>query len=712
MGFGGGGGFGANAILQLYRNGVTNTETILFTPTGRINTNVGTGTISNPWAGEWTTVMIDWEQQTGKYTVTWRFNCTAACGACSSACVQSGSKTATGILTSFYEGPYTFRVGGGDSSSTLRNYANLHVSHVLISNNSATTWPTTEELNCTKQESIDKVYTSTDSSTDTSPNTFLPWRPPDCVACPGGTFKSKLGDNECLECTKDHYCPSPSVTPLACPTNSSSADGSASVHDCLCTEGLVLVLGEDSYICAECYADTYYTKHQETSLGICASCPANTVSAAGSRSQRNCVCKPGFISESPGAYNSYTCTPCSEGTFSSTANSSRCDLCVSGKFSSSVGASSEAGCTDCPSGTVALQAGMSACVPCPPSTWQNMAAAGHMSTPCSLCPANSGHNLSGVSNVFWCTCAPGMYKSPNGTHSFVCSTCEPGFSCSATSVSVVMSITLGLSLSVEEFSPALQLDFREAIAASVDVDVSRVRIISISEQASSRRLLIMLFRRLLSSGIAVEFEITLASTTNVSSVQGPTQEELNQQLVSSGLPEVEILVAPSVVVYNQRQLCPEENFCAGGEEVLQCRLFSKAQPGSSSQEQCMCVPGYYSLNTTSSCNKCPPGNFCPGGLQVIPCPANATSAAGGDSAEACFCEPGFWRGCSRTQSGFFRNNTGHPCIINWTERCFVCGANDICFNDTLLHCPQHSTSPPGSSQPSHCVCYGGFEQLV
>jgi len=66
MAFGGGGGFGANAILQLYRNGASNTETILFTPTGRINTNVGTGTILNPWAGEWTTVMIDWEQQNGQ----------------------------------------------------------------------------------------------------------------------------------------------------------------------------------------------------------------------------------------------------------------------------------------------------------------------------------------------------------------------------------------------------------------------------------------------------------------------------------------------------------------------------------------------------------------------------------------------------------------------------------------------------------------------
>jgi hypothetical protein len=355
---------------------------------------------------------------------------------------------------------------------------------------------------------------------------------------------------------------------------------------------------------------------------------------------------------------------------------------------------------------------MSACVPCPPNTWQDMDAGGYLSTPCSLCPANSGHDLSGVSDVFECNCAAGMYKSPNGTRRFVCTTCEPGFKCSENSVSVVMSITLGLPLSLQEFSTALQLDFRDAIAQTVDVDVSRVKIISISEQASSRRLLIMLFRRLLSSGIAVEFEITLDSTTNVSSVQGPTDEELNQELVSSGLPEVEVLVAPSVVVYNQREACPEESFCAGGEQVFFCRPFSRAQTGSTSQEQCMCEPGYYSLNTTSDCKKCPPDNFCPGGLQVIPCPANATSAAGGHSAEACFCEPGLWRGCSRTESGLFKNNTGHLCIINWTAPCSLCGANDICFNDTLVHCPQHSTSPPGSSKPSHCVCNGGFEEIA
>ena len=693
-------------LFQFYRYYTSQTESVFWSPTaGRIALGFSGTSIPNPGVGVWMTVIIEWQQQTGKYSMSWRFECTTACNVCASACVQSGSATASGTMTTFPKGPYKFRVAGGWANV---GYAKIQVSHLLISNNSATTWPTTEELNCTKQESIDKVYTSTDSSTDTSPNTFLPWRPPDCVACPGGTFKSKLGDNECLECTKDHYCPSPSVTPLACPMNSSSAHGSASVHDCLCTEGLVLVLGEDSYICAECYADTYYTKHQETSLGICASCPPNTSSAEGSRSQRDCVCKPGFVTESPSAYDSHSCTGCSAGTFSGTFNSSTCHACVPGKFSNFAASI----CTDCPIGSVAVEAGMSACVPCPPNTWQDMDAGGYLSTPCSLCPANSGHDLSGVSDVFECNCAAGMYKSPNGTRRFVCTTCEPGFKCSENSVSVVMSITLGLPLSLQEFSTALQLDFRDAIAQTVDVDVSRVKIISISEQASSRRLLIMLFRRLLSSGIAVEFEITLDSTTNVSSVQGPTEEELNQELVSSGLPEVEVLVAPSVVVYNQREACPEESFCAGGEQVFFCRPFSRAQTGSTSQEQCMCEPGYYSLNTTSDCKKCPPDNFCPGGLQVIPCPANATSAAGGHSAEACFCEPGLWRGCSRTESGLFKNNTGHLCIINWTAPCSLCGANDICFNDTLVHCPQHSTSPPGSSKPSHCVCNGGFEEIA
>ena len=118
-------------VLRLYRNNDSTSQTALRTPEGFISKYFTNETISNPWESVWTTVMIDCQKQTGKWTVSWRFECTSACGACSSACVPSGSATASGVLQSFYSGPYTFRVGGDDEGA---REANLHVSHVLISN--------------------------------------------------------------------------------------------------------------------------------------------------------------------------------------------------------------------------------------------------------------------------------------------------------------------------------------------------------------------------------------------------------------------------------------------------------------------------------------------------------------------------------------------------------------------------------------------------
>ena len=40
--------------------------------------------------------------------------------------------------------------------------------------------------------------------------------------------------------------------------------------------------------------------------------------------------------------------------------------------------------------------------------------------------------------------------------------------------------------------------------------------------------------------------------------------------------------------------------------------------------------------------------------------------------------------------------------------CFQCGPNDICVNDTLLHCPEFSTSLAGSTLPQHCICDDGY----
>ena len=191
-------------------------------------------------------------------------------------------------------------------------------------------------------------------------------------------------------------------------------------------------------------------------------------------------------------------------------------------------------------------------------------------------------------------------------------------------------------------------------------------------------------RRLLSTGIAVEFSIILDSTGNVSAVEPQTVAEINTELEIRDIAPVAIIVDPSITIVYQKELCAAGSFCAGGEQVFSCRPFSRVTLGAFSQEQCLCEAGYYSLNTTDPCNKCPPGSFCVGGLQVQTCPTNAFSNAGAETAKDCFCNPGHWRNCTRTRSGSFVNNTGQPCIITWTAPCVLCRANDICCNDTLL----------------------------
>jgi hypothetical protein len=526
----------------------------------------------------------------------------------------------------------------------------------------------------------------------------------DCVPCDAGTFKTLLGNEACAPCTADNFCPPGSSEPRACPMNSSSLPGSSSVEDCVCADGLVLLQSNDTYKCEECHADTYYARDPETSLGICLACQPGAGSPAGSRSERDCVCKPGFFVEP--YTNTYTCSACAPGTYSAAANVSVCDACAPGTFAGSTAAVQ---CTACASGSVALEAGMSACVPCPASTWQNVELPGHLSAPCAPCPENAGHELTGVYDVRQCVCAPGLYKEDDetqGHQGFTCSSCEPGFKCEKDSSSAVLEVTLVINVAVSDFTPVLQQAFKESVAHTSGVDPERVRIISVTEFV--RRRLLSLMRRLLSGSINVEFEITYPNINNVSAITVPTLEQFKADAEERALPPVEQLAESQIIIYEQRTPCQPGFFCVGGEQVFSCRIFSSSGLGALSEADCACVQGFYSLNTTSPCNKCPPGSYCPGGLVVKSCARNSTSAPGAGSADGCYCRDGHWRGCTRTHSGAFINNTGLPCSINFTAPCVQCRANDICFNDTLLHCPDHSTSQAGSSQRSDCVCDGGF----
>jgi hypothetical protein len=100
-------------------------------------------------------------------------------------------------------------------------------------------------------------------------------------------------------------------------------------------------------------------------------------------------------------------------------------------------------------------------------------------------------------------------------------------------------------------------------------------------------------------------------------------------------------------------------------------------------------------------------------MGYVPCANISTSAAGASVVEQCFCEPGFWRGCTRTKDlagrdAGFVDAAGQPCAVQWDQPCVQCGPNDVCVNDTLLHCPDNSASPPGSDDRFDCVCNSGY----
>ena len=122
------------------------------------------------------------------------------------------------------------------------------------------------------------------------------------------------------------------------------------------------------------------------------------------------------------------------------------------------------------------------------------------------------------------------------------------------------------------------------------------------------------------------------------------------------------------------------------------------------EEDCKCDPGYVSTPDNLSCKKCPAGYYCHGDQHQAACSKNSSSVAGSHDIEACTCDAGMWHNCIQTQDGRFLDKDGHTCAIDWFLACQSCEANDICVNNTLRHCPVHSTAPPGSADEHDCVC--------
>jgi hypothetical protein len=131
--------------------------------------------------------------------------------------------------------------------------------------------------------------------------------------------------------------------------------------------------------------------------------------------------------------------------------------------------------------------------------------------------------------------------------------------------------------------------------------------------------------------------------------------------------------------------CPPDTFCSGGLLGL-CAASAIAPPMSDLASDCACMPGFY--GDRLACKQCPANHFCRGGLNATKCSVNALSPVQSTSGDACNCDLGY----SGTRNA--------PCVL--------CPVGSWCWTGIENTCPVDSITASGASSASDCSCVDGY----
>lgn len=558
---------------------------------------------------------------------------------------------------------------------------------------------------------------------------------PACVECAGGTYKDVLGDEACT----------------VCPLNANSGATADNVTDCSCNLGYIGPAGGpceaceagkyrsdvNTNICVGCPVGKYNELDASFDVGDCQQCPTNTNTYSdGSGSSLDCVCNAGYEASRNHGDDSYTCTACAAGFYSLASNSSACAACGSGTYSTATAATTANVCTECPDGQYNVDTGKSECSLCPTSTWQDLFAPNTKANACEACPTNSSHSELGTVDIHDCVCHAGYYKVQDTFGRrlltitvFTCEVCLAGDFCPgdnsitdcpvnhwsyagsaqctecATNSQGIVSQGLttpeqcqciaGFEGSYDNLCTECPTGMYQELDYTYDTLQLNLRA-GITEDSPAVPVTCQYcpedtFCNLLGSNVC--FDCPANSTSEVGS------DQQTDCVCKTGF------VGPNG---GPCEPCPVGFFCPGGTQATLCRLNSNSSAGASTQDECLCNPGWYSVGVGTSCRKCEPDKYCPGDQALISCANNSFSPPGASSASACWCDEGMWRGCITLENGTRLDNTGAPCDIDYGLDCFTCGPNDICVNETLQHCPEHSVAPAGSHDPHACTCVDGY----
>ena len=256
-----------------------------------------------------------------------------------------------------------------------------------------------------------------------------------CVAedeCVAGTFAVVPSDGdtpaECDVCLAGNFCAGANNIIITC-------EGGTWDHD-----------ADPSTVCvtrSACLAGEYVTDDGNAVTDrTCSPCPEGTYTSSINEPQCTpwTVCPAGtYVSQMGGALTDRICVDCPSGSFSASSNANSCTRqsdCLPGQFvSGGGGATSDRSCAGCSSGSFSALANLSEC-----ATWQTCEPGDYMTNTPSVmtdraCEACAVGTFSEQPNQSSCTasgyCRPGSVETVPGSTSNdpTCELCEPGTYC-------------------------------------------------------------------------------------------------------------------------------------------------------------------------------------------------------------------------------------------------------------------------------------------
>jgi hypothetical protein len=393
----------------------------------------------------------------------------------------------------------------------------------------------------------------------------------------------------------------------------------------------------------------------------------------GNAGGRCCQCAPGFYAG--GCCSMTACTPCSEGTFSTTvgaASQSDCQKCFPGTFNPSKGQTScqpclpgqsnpdpgKSSCTPCLAGSFSSQprstgcsgcpggfycpAGCSSPLPCPPGSEcksnspqpqpcsPGTYSAEPQSSGCSGCPGGF-YCPAGCSSPLPCPpgsecksnspqpqpCSPGTYSADWGLPQ--CSNCPSRNFCPVSNMTAPVLCTAGYSCPVSNMSSPVRCEPGHYCPEGTETPL------------------------LCPSGT---YNPSFAASACTSCPAGTYNPNNGSSLLADCIPCGAGTYNPSNGSASESDCvsCPSGSFCPspGMSQFTPCVAGSYC-PDARMSIPTVCPPGSYCPTNSTFAHPCPPGSFCPSVnmTEALPCPSGRYCPSSGASAGT-LCNKGFW----------------------------------------------------------------------